>query len=590
MTQNNLLDFLDTNKINNIPIGWFEWKVHQDLLTVSKEIQDRFNLEAVVSIEAILDIMPDNASKTLFRKGIEQKLSTGVSPKFDYLVSDTNNELVWINFDDVIFKNEKGEIEKIAGMIIDVTDRKDRIQGLIDANNFYGVLMETIDSPIFYKNKELKYVYCNKAFSDFLGLEVEEIIGKTVFDMFSKPHADFNHRMDLEILRDQSKSVYEARVQTPKGEKKDMLLSKVVHLNSRGESTGIVGFVYDITERKYNEELIEKQNLIKDVIINLSHRIHEFDEESNLFEQLISQLLEVFSSADSGTILTVTEQNTLRIEASSGYNKALSKDFEIPLKNSFIWHHTGGNIRKPEIVSHIEQMQEEHDIPARVDRENKEVLRSNLYIPLFADGQLSKMICLDGNENDTFTNFDQKLAEYIQEQIVVIRKLYHLHRETVQLSRYDALTGFMNRGYFEAIFEDRIQLAIRSGIPLTIVVFDLDNLKVVNDTYGHDIGDDYIRQFAKLISDEFRSSDQIGRLGGDEFCCSFMDSDVDNIIKKLETIRSKYQVHPFGDQVHVFKGRFSYGVATFPEDGVTTYDLLKKADFDMYVDKKQNKI
>lgn len=588
MKREELMRILAKEHLKNVSVGWFEWQIKGNRLKFSDEIHDRFGFEDGMTIEDIALKHMNKEDSRHFMENVRQTLASGRMMGNAYRAT-INGSQRWLKIDGTTEKDEEGKIVKIIGYVFDITDQTEMKDELETAANFYEAMMETISIPIFYKDVNGIYLACNEAFCDLLGYDEEQVIGKTVHDMTDKRFADIYVEKDRQVIESKTKTTYEARVKANDGRMLDMMISKSTHLSKDGKVLGIVGLMYDVTARKYNESLIEKQNMIKDVIIDLSQRIQEFENESDLYDQLIVQLLDVFQNADSGTVLNVTEQKTLTIAASSQYDQKVIEGFEIELEKSFIWHHTHGQILKPGIVNNIDELTNKFDIPERLRNKSQEVLRSNLFIPLTFDGKLDKIVSLDSNKNKTFNEFDLKLAGYIQEQIKVIHQLFGLYQATILLSRYDGLTGFMNRGYFEAIFEDRIQLAIRSGIAITVIMFDLDDLKIVNDTFGHDVGDDYIRQFAYLIKQAFRTSDQMGRLGGDEFCCTFIDSDVARIIEKIEDIREVYGKDPFGHKSMPFKGRFSYGVAKFPEDGLTTYDLMKKADFQMYLDKKNYK-
>lgn len=568
-------DKTNTNIANSkaTPLGWWEWQLKENRINFSNE--ELIYGQAPLIVDQIQSAYKHYAET---KREMDKKI---ISLPLVEISLSSENETHMIT---------------IAGLQID--HWPDSIFGLmieglkdahVDETLFYEAILEAIVNPLFYKDNHGLYKYCNQAFFDFLGLEKEDILGKSVYDAFSSEQADIYNQADNDLMTNKNRQVYETKVRTADGELKDVLFNKSVHIDSEGQVVGLVGLMYDISTRKRTERLVERQNLVKDVIIDLSQHIQDYDSEAELYNQVIEQFLNVFQNADSGTVLSVTDQKEFIIKSSSRYDANVIENFRIDMKRSFIWHHSQGNIKVPGIVNNVNQMAFKFDIPDRLMNETQDILRSNLYIPLIIEGKLQMIISLDSNRENAFTPMDLNIAQYIQEQILIIHKLFKLYQETIHLSRYDGLTGFMNRSYFEAIFEDRLQIAIRNNIPITVVIIDLDNLKHVNDTYGHLVGDHYIEQFTKLLSKRFRSSDQMARIGGDEFCCTFMNGDIETIKTKLESIREIYNEKPFGDEKTTFNGSFSYGIAIFPEDGLTTYDLMKKADFQMYIDKKNNK-
>ena len=122
------------------------------------------------------------------------------------------------------------------------------------------VLLEIIPSPIFYKDLNGKYIGCNKAFEDFMGMPRGEIIGKTVYDMGSKEIAAIYSQKDKELLDNPGKQSYEWQVRERNGDIRDVIFHKATITGSEGQVTGIIGIITDITERKRIEE--EKQRLI----------------------------------------------------------------------------------------------------------------------------------------------------------------------------------------------------------------------------------------------------------------------------------------------------------------------------------------
>jgi len=86
-----------------------------------------------------------------------------------------------------------------------------------------------------------------------------------------------------------------------------------------------------------------------------------------------------------------------------------------------------------------------------------------------------------------------------------------------QLSRTDALTGINNRGFLFELAEKKFNVALRYGLPFSVIIFDIDHFKLVNDTFGHAVGDMALRRIAQAVCEQIRSADIIGRYGGDEF-------------------------------------------------------------------------
>jgi len=104
-----------------------------------------------------------------------------------------------------------------------------------------------------------------------------------------------------------------------------------------------------------------------------------------------------------------------------------------------------------------------------------------------------------------------------QELELEIDRRHKLELKLKEMAATDPLTGLYNRREYEMLFAHEIERARRLGSPLSVCIADLDHFKEVNDTYGHDAGDEVLRRTARLIRDKTRSMDIVGRLGGEEF-------------------------------------------------------------------------
>ncbi len=151
-------------------------------------------------------------------------------------------------------------------------------------------------------------------------------------------------------------------------------------------------------------------------------------------------------------------------------------------------------------------------------------------------------------------------------------------RERVaKLSTTDPLTGTLNRRAFTDLSRDRLLQAARRGAPVTLVYFDLDDLKSRNDQFGHDAGDQMITTFADALSVAFRSTDLVTRIGGDEFCCLLTDTDEDEanvVLSRFESVVAQIGTMPMS----VSTG----AVSIVPTAETSITDLIREADMLMY--------
>ncbi|MDA3832825.1 MAG: diguanylate cyclase, partial [Spirochaetales bacterium] len=158
-----------------------------------------------------------------------------------------------------------------------------------------------------------------------------------------------------------------------------------------------------------------------------------------------------------------------------------------------------------------------------------------------------------------------------------------------QLSFYDELTGIMNRRGFLENAEKALQMARRQKKTLVLLFADLDNMKVINDTFGHKQGDIAIRQTAELLQNTYRETDILGRLGGDEFAVLLYDvqqHDLSLVIDRFEEKLTKWN----NSQHYTFSLALSIGMVTYdPSIDESLEQFLNRADQAMYAVKKLRK-
>jgi diguanylate cyclase (GGDEF)-like protein len=174
----------------------------------------------------------------------------------------------------------------------------------------------------------------------------------------------------------------------------------------------------------------------------------------------------------------------------------------------------------------------------------------------------------------------QRLNEALQRKMAEAEALQEQLRE--QAVR-DPLTGLYNRRFLTETSVARIDLARRQRKPLAIVLIDIDHFKLVNDTHGHERGDEVLQRFAALLRDRMRRSDIVCRFGGEEFLLLLDNCDERCAVEILGSLMARLRALRFGNGPTSFDGRtFSAGIAMLEADGVDFESLVRIADERMY--------
>ncbi|MBV1871622.1 MAG: EAL domain-containing protein, partial [Gammaproteobacteria bacterium] len=166
-------------------------------------------------------------------------------------------------------------------------------------------------------------------------------------------------------------------------------------------------------------------------------------------------------------------------------------------------------------------------------------------------------------------------------------------KQLIHSARYDQLTGLVNRNYFEEVLERALARARRNGTLVGLMFIDLDHFKEVNDTLGHNAGDELLRQVSSRLNSCVREIDTLCRLGGDEFTLILEsmhdESNLAGIAEKLLKHLSECFLLTRDDQTHkVFIGA-SIGMVTYPHTANNVIELLRCADIAMYYSKNNGR-
>lgn len=151
---------------------------------------------------------------------------------------------------------EDGSIVGGIGIIEDISQRKQAEDQLRDQLHFLQTLIDTIPNPIFYKDTHGRYLGCNKAFENRLGLPKAAIIGQTVYDLLPAELAEVYDKIDRTLFRDLGQQVYESSLLYADGKQHEVIVNKATFTNAQGKLAGLVGVTVDITERKQAEEAL----------------------------------------------------------------------------------------------------------------------------------------------------------------------------------------------------------------------------------------------------------------------------------------------------------------------------------------------
>ncbi|HKC19458.1 MAG TPA: sensor domain-containing diguanylate cyclase, partial [Candidatus Dormibacteraeota bacterium] len=215
-------------------------------------------------------------------------------------------------------------------------------------------------------------------------------------------------------------------------------------------------------------------------------------------------------------------------------------------------------------------------------------VRSELAFPLVSQGRVVGVLNVESDQLDGFSETDLALMTAVGSQLASNLEVAQLHDRLKREASHDPLTRLFNRRLFVERLELEIARAQQSGGSFSIVFLDVNQLKRINDTYGHLAGDALLREVANALMDAVRGEDIVARYGGDEFVLLLPATGAPAAASVAQRICEGIARHRFmaGRELLEIPG-VSLGVATFPDHGQTVEQLVAAADATLYEQKRK---
>lgn len=398
----------------------------------------------------------------------------------------------------------------------------------------YQLLRSIIDnSPvrIFWKDKTFRYLGCNKIFAQDAGFEnPNELIGKTDDDLVWKEQAHLYREDDQSVMElGRDKLFFEEPQTTPTGKHIWLSTSKVPLRDAQGGVIGLLGIYEDITKRKITEEQLLK---LSQAIEQNSSAVMITDVEGT-----IEYVNAAFTSTTGYTPQEAIGQNP-RFLGSLNTPTYLYND---------LWNHLiKGEPWSGEFINR--------------HKNGEEYFQSIVATPIV-------------DKNGKITNY-MAVGEDITNRKKSEEQIHFL-------ANYDPLTGLPNRRQMEDHFNYISSIARRNEQPFALMYLDLDHFKDINDSLGHNVGDELLINLSQRLKSILREEDTISRQGGDEFVLLLPGADASaaSVIahKLLENVHQPILLREYELSV-----TFSIGIALYPSDGDSLEILSKNADAAMY--------
>lgn len=416
----------------------------------------------------------------------------------------------------------------------------------------FQVMLENTTDMIFVKDVNLRYVTASLAFAQMMGVKtVSELIGHSDYEILRDMHLARRYVTDDQKMLREGKNLIEyiEPLVDSEGRPRYGSTSKYVITDGRGKALGIFGMIRDITrdyvaKQRYQHELKYLFEMPKDV-----YGVTYIDVDK---WRIISQRHQFIGSR------AILSSNSVEEFCENAVRSIIDRECDAA---KFYGNFT------PEILRSIYESGTS-DLLFRYKR-------------AFPDGSLHWV----QNQMKFLVDVDSgRLCALLTAKDIDEEKMRE--ERLIQAAQMDKMTMVLNR---ETTME-RIRRILRRDSDRThvLLMFDVDNFKKLNDTKGHQTGDEFLIEFAGELRKHFRESDVIGRVGGDEFFALMKNaSEVTEIREKVEEIMAVLQgiCAKYAD----VSLSVSIGISAYPNDGKTLEELYSKADAALYEAKKAGK-
>ena len=526
------------------------------------------------------DIIGKNLVKDLYyipedRKKFlkELKKRKGIIKDYEVILKKRDSHPVIVSTSSHYHYDEEGNIAGVEGIFVDITDRKKSEEVLQQSQQEFASLFKSNPEALVYLDEKGTILDANLRFCELFDYSLKEIKGRNIDDGMIHPSDKIEEGKRLSIKGLKGYLNYETI-----RKKKDGTLFPVsisaTPLVIDGQPKGEIGIYIDITERKQNET-------IQKVLYNISKAANSPISLKQLYKTIHKELGTIIDTTNFYIALVDEKEDKIYFP----YHQD-EKDDDFPIMKFSTTNTLTTYVIKTSksLLNNSNQYKEMVDQGILISMGATTDKSIWLGVPLkIEDKTIGAMVVQSYTNPNLYSKKDIKLLEFVSSQVATAIERKSSEEKIKHLSFHDSLTGLYNRAYFE---EELERYNFPRYYPLSIVMLDVNGLKVINDTFGHSEGDRLLQHLSQVLTSVSRQGDILARIGGDEFAIllpSTTPEQTHSFCERIKKVCQQDKIKPIYLRLNI-----SLGHTTQEGEYKDINSLLKEADRNMYQDKLFN--
>lgn len=452
----------------------------------------------------------------------------------------------------------------------------------IKINDRIRHVFDTTPMLIDYWDRDHKIIDCNIYAMEFYGFETKEAYLRP--DPLSLPDYQMNGEPSLQTRNGNLDIVFREGYGKFEFEERK-LNGEIIHLETEGirvkdaESGDylVVTYSKDVTQFKDHKKLLNGLNRVAETLLTASEesRIDKLTEGVSIIGNLLGvDCAQIWNQKEiNGELCLVVQYNWM--------SELFEYDKEGKIKEAI--DHTYQYSKSPQWFNDTLLRGESINNPLdELPTDMMEFFKrygvvSIAVLPMYIEGELIGFFAVHDCKNSR--RFSKDEMDVLSSAGLMFTSVFN-HNMQRELAYTDVLTGVRNRRYLLEEAENELQSCADTDFSLVIV--DIDFFKAINDTYGHDIGDEVLQIFVGRVGSVLKKDTLFARYGGEEFVISLPSVAQEDAVKIAERIRKSIEATPFNTTKASIKVTGSFGVASRAGDGDTLFEIIKNADLALY--------